>query len=237
MAKDKIVAIVLAAGSGKRMNTDKKKQYLNVLGKPLIYYSLLAFEESSVDEIILVTAQEDIEYCKTQIVRRYNFNKVTDIISGGQERYHSVYEGLKHIRACDYVLIHDGARPLITKTIIAETIKAVKINKACVVGMPVKDTIKITDENQISVETPVRDRLWMIQTPQAFSFYLIYDAYCKLMMKKADQYQITDDAMVVERMTNYPVKLIKGNYKNIKITTPEDLLIAEILLENKGFEK
>lgn len=237
MEKEKCSAIVLAAGSGKRMNSDIKKQYLDLADKPLIYYALAAFEHSQVDEVVLVTAAQDLEYCRKDIVDRYHFKKVIKIVPGGKERYHSVYEGLKSLEDCSYVLIHDGARPFITSKIIKDTIDGAKQYTACVVGMPVKDTIKIVDENQNAVQTPARDYLWMVQTPQAFSYQLIYKAYHSLMGQSEVHKAVTDDAMVVETMTKQPVKLIAGSYTNIKITTPEDIVIAEALLKNKGFEK
>lgn len=226
----KTTAIVLAAGSGKRMNSKVHKQYLLLKGKPVLYYSLKAFEDSQVEDIILVVGAGEIEFCRKEIVEQYGIEKVRAIVEGGKERYHSVYEGLKAAGKTDYVLIHDGARPFVTREIIERTIGAVCEHKACVVGMPVKDTIKIVDENTFAKETPNRSNVWQVQTPQAFSYDLIYDAYTKLLA--GEDSTITDDAMVIERMTNYKVKLIEGSYQNIKITTPEDLLVAEAYLSS-----
>ena len=226
----KTTAIVLAAGSGKRMNSKVHKQYLLLKGKPVLYYSLKAFEDSQIDDIILVVGAGEIEFCRKEIVEQFGFRKVRAIVEGGKERYHSVYEGLKVAGGTDYVLIHDGARPFVSQSIIERTIAAVCEYKACVVGMPVKDTIKIVDENVFAKETPNRSDVWMVQTPQAFSYPLIYDAYTGMLAQEDSA--ITDDAMVVERMTDYKVKLIEGSYQNIKITTPEDLDVAE-----KFFEK
>lgn len=226
----KTTAIVLAAGSGKRMNSKVHKQYLLLKGKPVLYYSLKAFEDSLIDDIILVVGAGEIDFCQKEIVERYNFQKVRAIVEGGKERYHSVYEGLKAAGEADYVLIHDGARPFVSQSIIERTVEAVCEYKACVVGMPVKDTIKIVDEDTFAKETPNRSTVWMVQTPQAFSYPLIYDAYTGMLAE--EDTAITDDAMVVERMTDYKVKLIEGSYQNIKITTPEDLDVAE-----KFFEK
>ena len=227
----KTTAIVLAAGSGKRMNSQVHKQYLLIKEKPVVYYSIKAFEDSQVDEIILVVGAGEVEYCKKDIVEQYGFQKVRAIVEGGKERYHSVFEGLKAAGKTDYVLIHDGARPFLAQAIIERTISAVCQYQACVVGMPVKDTIKIIDENNCAKETPNRSSVWMVQTPQAFSYELIYDAYERMLAEEDSA--ITDDAMVVERMTDRKVKLIEGSYQNIKITTPEDLVIAEAYLENK----
>lgn len=229
----KTTAIVLAAGSGKRMNSKVHKQYLLLKGKPVLYYSLKAFEDSQVEDIILVVGAGELEFCRKEIVEQHGIEKVRAIVEGGKERYHSVYEGLKAAGKTDYVLIHDGARPFVTREIIERTIGAVCEHKACVVGMPVKDTIKIVDENTFAKETPNRSNVWQVQTPQAFSYDLIYDAYTKLLAEEDST--ITDDAMVIERMTNYKVKLIEGSYQNIKITTPEDLLVAEAYLSSYKF--
>lgn len=224
-------AVVLAAGSGKRMHSDIKKQFLLIQDKPVIYYSLQAFQESFVDEIVLVVSEEDVDYCKKNIVERYGFSKVKYIVAGGKERYHSVAFGLKKISDCDYVFIHDGARPMLTEEILERAYDCVRENGACAVGMPVKDTIKIADKNGFIHQTPDRNRVWMIQTPQVFAVPLIKEAYEKLLDREEDLraqgINITDDAMVVETLMKHPVKLAEGSYENIKITTPEDLPIAE----------
>lgn len=226
----KTAAIVLAAGQGKRMNSTIHKQYLLLDSKPVLYYSLYAFEHSEVDIVVLVTGKGEVPYCQQEIVQKFGFQKVVTITEGGKERCHSVYEGLKVLPAdTEYVLIHDGARPFVTERIIMDTIEAVRKYKACVVGMPVKDTIKITDSSQFAVHTPDRQSVWAVQTPQAFSYEIVWNAYTALM---ADEIPVTDDAMVVETFLHYPVKLIKGTYENIKITTPEDLLAAEAFLKN-----
>lgn len=221
---EKYTAIVLAAGVGKRMNSKIQKQYMLLGGKPVLFYALDAFEKSRVDEIILVVGKGEIEYCRKEIVVKYKFHKVTKIVEGGKERYHSVYEGLKAMDTADYVLIHDGARPFLDQQILTRTMEAVKQYQACVVGMPVKDTIKITTEDGFSKETPERKHVWMIQTPQCFSYPLIFDAYQKMLQN--EDATITDDAMVLEKVKGLPVKMVEGSYRNIKITTPEDLLVA-----------
>ena len=141
----KTAAVVLAAGSGKRMGTSVHKQYLLIKGKPVIYYTLRAFELSEVDEIILVTGADEIDYCSREIVEKYNFQKVRAVIAGGKERYDSVYEGLKALSDCDYVLIHDGARPLISSVLINANISCVQEKEACITAVPAKDTIKVAD--------------------------------------------------------------------------------------------
>lgn len=229
MRNEHNVAIVLSAGRGSRMKSDIQKQYLNIDGKPVIYYSLKQFEGfQEIDEVILVTGEAELEYCREQIVEKYGLKKVKKIVPGGKERYHSVYRGLCAVEKCDYVFIHDGARPFLDGTILKRAMEAVRENDACVVGMPVKDTIKIADETQFANTTPDRSRVWMVQTPQVFSYSLIKEAHDQLMQQEITG--ITDDAMVLERMTGKRVKLVEGSYRNIKITTPEDLLIAEAFI-------
>ena len=173
---EKIAAIVLAAGEGKRMGSGIPKQYMLIKSRPLVYYALKAFEESAVDEVILVTGEDEIDYCKEYIVDRYHFNKVKKIVPGGWERYASVYFGLEAIEDADYVLIHDGARPMISAELIQKCIYYVKKYRACVVGMPSKDTIKVVDEENYAIRTPERKTLWKVQTPQCFEFDLVKKA-------------------------------------------------------------
>lgn len=224
--KKKIVAIVLAGGQGHRMKTDVPKQYLLLEGKPVLYYSLAAFELSRVDEIILVTGETEIDYCQTEIIEKYGFRKVKKVVAGGAERYHSVYAGLRNCVDCNYVLIHDGARPFLLPDMIERAIEGAKRYHACVLGMPVKDTIKISDEKGFVEQTPDRKKVWMVQTPQSFEYQMVYRAYQMLM---DSEIAVTDDAMVVEKFLQQPVKLVEGSYENIKITTPEDLAVAVTL--------
>ena len=231
------VAIVLAAGTGKRMNSTVAKQYILLKDKPVLYYSLKQFEDSFVDDIILVTG--DIDFCQKEIVEKYGFAKVRRIVSGGAERYHSVHEGLKATEgilagkeACVY--IHDGARPFINEEILLRAKESVLTYGSGVVAMPVKDTIKIVDDEQFAVSTPNRKHVWQMQTPQSFLFSKVKPAYDKLIEQEkallAQGVAITDDAMVVELLGDIRVKLVEGSYQNIKITTPEDLLVAERFL-------
>lgn len=229
MGEKKNVAIVLAGGKGKRMNCQTSKQYLLLKGKPILYYSLKAFQESNIDEIVLVVARGEEEYCRKDIVERYGLTKVNCIVEGGRERYHSVYQGLLSVNDADYVLVHDGARPFITDEIITRTMESVAKHQACVVGMPVKDTIKIADTTGYVENTPDRNLVWMVQTPQAFTYPLIREAYDKIISENIQT--ITDDAMALELMLNQKVFLVEGSYENIKITTPEDIVVAEALLK------
>lgn len=247
-------AVVLAAGQGKRMGSSVHKQYLLLHEKSVLYYSLKAFEDSAVEEIVLVVGKDEIDYCKKEIVEKYGFKKVKHIVEGGAERYHSVFCGLRAIEQTDYVLIHDGARPFVNEQMIERSMEAVKKYHACVVGMPVKDTIKIADEQGFAKETPNREYVWMIQTPQTFSYSLVRQAYQTLieieqekegkedkdllnpdkiarLKQNRKQIRITDDAMVIELLSDVSVRLVEGSYENIKITTPEDLKTAEIFCE------
>lgn len=233
--KLRTAAVVLAAGSGKRMGGSTKKQYMLIGGRPVIYYALKTFQDSFIDEIVLVVSPGDIEYCRKEIVGKYGFDKVSRVVEGGRERYHSVAAGLDGIAECDYVFIHDGARPMVTEEILDRAFADVKKYQACVVGMPVKDTIKIADEKGNIAATPRRDLVWMVQTPQVFACSLIKDAYDELKGREQELtlagITVTDDAMVVETLTGHPVRLTCGSYKNIKITTPEDIRIAENFLK------
>lgn len=235
--KKRTAAIVLAAGQGKRMRSAVAKQYLLLDGEPVIYHTLCAFEKSEVETIILVTGEDELEYCREEIVNKYGFSKVSGIIAGGKERYHSVYEGLCALSDVmdeeGIVLIHDGARPLVTGEIITRTIDAAHKYGACVAAMPVKDTIKVADSYGFAAMTPDRSTLWQIQTPQTFNYRLVYSAYQKLFSDEAYQRGITDDAMVVESMCHGIVKLVEGSYENMKVTTPDDMIVAECLLKNQ----
>ncbi len=226
-----INAIVLSAGKGTRMKSDVSKQYLLVDDRPVLYYTLAAFEQSKIDDIIVVTAKEDIEFVQKEIIEKFGFCKVSKVVSGGKERYDSVIAGLAVMDDGDKVLIHDGARPLIKTEQIDEMIEEIKNCPACIAGMPVKDTIKIADEEGMVVSTPNRKFVWQIQTPQAFDVSLIKSAYDK--MKEHNDTTITDDAMAVEKYTDEKIKLIMAGYENIKITTPEDLLLMKGILERR----
>ena len=170
-------------------------------------------------------------------MEKFHFDKVTAIVEGGLARYHSVRLGLQAAAPdCDYAFIHDGARPFVTKDIILRALNAVKEYGACVVGMPVKDTIKIADEKGFAATTPDRNLTWMVQTPQVFSYKMILELYQRLDREEgelmAKGINITDDAMVVEYFSDKKIKLVEGAYTNIKITTPEDIPAAEAILKD-----
>lgn len=249
MNKKRCTAIVLAAGSGRRMNSDVAKQYLPLGDKPLIWHALHVIEKSAViDDCILVAGQEDIVsgYVEKEIVAKYDLHKISSIIPGGAQRYDSVYNALRAIAETrtdtvnedGYVFIHDGARPFLTEEILERCLAEVERTGACVAGMPVKDTIKFADEAGFAAQTPDRNALWQIQTPQVFETALILSAYERLMQEKErllrEGISITDDAMVVETFTDCKVRLVEGSYRNIKITTPEDIAVGEAFLQADG---
>lgn len=229
----KSTAIILSAGQGKRMNCPTAKQYLELKGKPVLYYSLAAFQAApEIDQMVVVANENDHIFIKNELALKHGFDKITDIIAGGSERYHSVYNGLDTQAASesDFVFIHDSARPLIDCEIISRAAAAVLDHPAIVVGMPVKDTIKRVDSADMVCETINRETLWAVQTPQVFAASLIKMAYERLMLKEQTEglsgFSITDDAMAVEIFTEIKVKLIHGFDHNIKITTPGDLQAA-----------
>ena len=232
MKQEKNTAIVLAAGQGKRMNSRIQKQFLEIDHRPVLYYSLECFQKSPlIQDIILVTGEEMISYCKKEIVERYNFTKVTKVIAGGKERYDSVYQGLLACEDCDYVFIHDGARPFVTEAMLERGVFGVQETGACAIGMPSKDTIKISDKEGFVQSTPDRSRVWSVQTPQIFAYSLIRSAHESL--RRKDMTGVTDDAMVVEQESGVRIRLVEGSYQNIKITTPEDLEIAKVFLAKR----
>lgn len=222
--------IIPAAGQGKRMGTNIKKQYLKIGDKPIILHTIEKFIKlPSIDEVIVVIAKEDIEYFNNQILKHSDFKHKIKITAGGKERQESVYNGLMTISDnTEFVLIHDAARPFVSEKDINKLIEATIIYGACVLGVKVKDTIKIADEENYICNTPDRNKLWAIQTPQGFKKDIILEAHKKA---KEDNYIGTDDGVLAERL-GYRVKIIEGNYENIKITTAEDLLIGETIIKN-----
>ena len=221
-----VSAIVLAGGRGKRMGCIQSKQYIDLDGKPILYYTLKQFIENKViDKIILVVPEDEKVYCKNEVLDRYGLI-VDEIVSGGEERQESVYNALVELEGSEIVLIHDGARPFVSQKIINDAIKYARIYKATAPGVMPKDTIKVKDENNFSVDTLIRSDLISIQTPQAFEFNMIYECHKKI---KEGDIVVTDDTMAVEFFGN-KVYIYEGDYTNIKITTPEDLILAEYLV-------
>ena len=191
-------------------------------GEPLICKCLYVLEDSpEIDGVVIVTGTNWLDYCKMDIVSDYGFRKVFRVVEGGAERYDSVYAGLCACGNCEYVFIHDCARPYVTEEIIRRTAEGVISSGACVAGMPSKDTVKIADSEGFIVNTPLRSNVWIVQTPQVFSYPMIRKAY--EIMRERGMDGITDDAMVVERAGLARVRIVEGSYANIKITTAEDL--------------
>ncbi|MBE6063552.1 MAG: 2-C-methyl-D-erythritol 4-phosphate cytidylyltransferase [Clostridium butyricum] len=223
-----VSVIVLAGGRGKRMGAAISKQYIDLNGRPILYYTLKKFiDNKNIDKIILVISEDEIEYCKKEVLEKYNL-KVDELALGGKERQDSVYNGLKKAEGSDIVLIHDAARPFITDNIINQGIKYAGIYKAAAPGVMPKDTIKVKDDSNFSIDTPVRSRLVAVQTPQVFDYKMICECHEKV---KKQKIQVTDDTMVAELFGN-KVYLYEGEYTNIKITTSEDLILAEYLVNN-----
>lgn len=219
------VAIVLAGGRGSRMNSDIPKQYMPVCDRPVLFYSLKVFEEyKKIHEVILVAPEKDKSYCQTEIVDKYNFKKVKQIVSGGTERFESVYNALTNAKGGGYVFIHDAARPCITEKIIDRLYYDVKKYNAVVAAVKTKDTVKISEDGFVS-DTPDRNNVWIVQTPQVFKTDNIKKAYEVMMMHH--DVNITDDAMVMERYGEDRIYLSESSYSNIKITTEEDIFTVE----------
>ncbi len=226
----KITAVIVAAGSGKRMKTACNKQYIVLGQKEILAHTLEKFNQCPwVDDIILVVVPDDREKVKREICEKYGYHKVTHIVAGGKERQDSVYNGLLCADPeTDFVIIHDGARPFVTQDIILNCLKTAKKYGAGIAAVPVKDTIKVCDSVTRKVEnTPDRNTLWNIQTPQIFNYKLLLDAYD---YAHQNGIQATDDSMLMEKL-GHEVYLADGSYTNIKITTQEDLLIAESILK------
>ncbi|MBQ8934390.1 MAG: 2-C-methyl-D-erythritol 4-phosphate cytidylyltransferase [Lachnospiraceae bacterium] len=235
--KPKYTAIVMAAGSGVRMKTETRKQFLNLLGMPVVAYSLRAFQQNdNISSIVLVVPKGFVDEAMAMCIR-YGFNKVRNIAEGSDKRFKSVYRGLQAAPPdTDYVLIHDGVRPMLTGELIDRCCKFVLMTRACVAAVPVTDTIKRANIHGFAVETLDRSTLWSIQTPQAFSYPLLLEAYRSL-QKTIEEYgtdesKITDDAVIVENMTDCHVRIVAGDSRNIKITTPSDMIVAEAYLRS-----
>lgn len=229
-----ISVIIAAAGQGKRMGSKINKQYLNLSHQPILAHTLKVFEGiQEIDEMIIVVHPDEMKYCQEKIIEKYGIKKVSKIVPGGKERQESIFNGLKGVDPrCDIVVIHDGARPFVRKEHIIKSIDEVTLHKAVGLGVPVKDTIKIVDEENTIMNTPKRKFLWAIHTPQTFDYRLLIDAHKKALK---DGFLGTDDTVLVERM-NQKVKMMMGSYENIKITTPEDIYIGEAILKNREGE-
>ena len=237
---DNVTAILLGAGSGRRMGMPVPKQYLPLCGKPLIAHSLSVFLRSSViSDIVMVVPAGDEDFVKEEIVLPEirgcggeGTGKVRAVIPGGDERWNSVAAGIGAVSwPCGYIFIHDGARPLITEESLQLLHGEVLEDGAVIAGMPSKDTVKLTRSGGWIDSTPDRRSVWTAQTPQCFDFELIRDAYARLEKRHGVlDIPVTDDAMVVETMMGRKVRMVPCGYANIKVTTPEDMAIAEALI-------
>jgi len=224
-----VTVLIPAAGMGTRMGAAVNKQYLSLADRPILAHTLALFDHHpAIDRIYVISPAEEVDYCRSEVVARYAFTKVRDVVPGGSERQDSVRNGLLACGAAsdgDIVLIHDGVRPFFPVDRLEELLATAARVGGCVVGMPVKDTIKEVSGGLVE-GTPDRRRLWQAQTPQAFPLALIRDAHERA---HRDGYRGTDDASLVERL-GQPVAMIEGSYRNIKITTPEDLVLARAFL-------
>ncbi|MFH1269702.1 MAG: 2-C-methyl-D-erythritol 4-phosphate cytidylyltransferase [Candidatus Omnitrophota bacterium] len=224
-----VTAILLAAGKGLRLKSNVPKPLIKINSKPLIIYSLDTLgKHPGIKEIIVVANRRNLEEIQGYI-RRFRLNKVKDVVLGGEVRRDSVAKGLKAIDGrTDLVLIHDGARPFIDNGTVSSLIKAAVISGAAIVGVPVKATIKKVKGRKVNTvdKTLDRNNLWEIQTPQVFKKELILKAY-----KRFGNADVTDDAMLVEKLGE-DVSVVRGTYNNIKITTPEDLILAGAISKN-----
>lgn len=225
----KTVALVPAAGMGKRMGAAINKQYLLLGGKPILAHTLQLFQDADfVDEIYPVVPADEIDFCRHEVVERYGLDKVKQIIVGGAERQQSVMNGLRALDNCDVndiVIIHDGVRPFVPLPVIRRSVEMAMEYDSTVVAVPVKDTVKIISDG-FAVETPPRETLWLAQTPQTFRYGVIRSAH---EVAEVDGFMGTDDASLLERLGDR-VHVVIGDYRNIKITTPEDMLLAEAFL-------
>ena len=226
------IAVVLAAGSGKRMGGKTAKQFLELDDKPILAHTLIRLSNcASVDGLIVVAPEKDITFCRSEVVEKYKIKKILNIVAGGGRRQDSVMNGLENLLDINpkYILIHDGVRPFFSCGLIDRILSELDVHQGVIPGMKVVYTIKKADENGVIQQTIPRRSLWEIQTPQGFCFDLIYDAYNKVQSQKID---ITDDAMAVELLGGN-VKIIEGNKENIKITRPLDIVLAREIINSE----
>jgi len=227
----KVIALIPAAGAGIRMGGNIPKQFLKLKGKPIIAHTLSRLEEcEGINEVVLVLPGDEVKYCQKDIIDHYGFQKIKKIVPGGEKRQDSVYLGLETMPACDIVLVHDGVRPFVTASLLEETIIQADNYDACIVGVPAKDTIKTVSSRLEVIKTLKRKMVWIIQTPQTFRYDILKKAYQQAYQ---DGFYGTDDASLVERL-GVRIKVIEGSYRNIKITTPEDLTMAKNILPSRA---
>jgi 2-C-methyl-D-erythritol 4-phosphate cytidylyltransferase len=222
-------AVIVSAGKGLRFTEGKKKQFYFLEGKPILAHTLDKFETCPlIRSILLVVGQEDMDYCLKDVVEKFEFKKVSQIVPGGKRRQESVKNGIDALpKNVEVVAIHDGVRPFVTKAMIEDSIQSAARYGAVVLAMPVKETIKMSNPDGTVLKTLDRESLWQIQTPQTFQVNIIKEAYYRA---AEDGFVGTDDASLVERL-GVTVHILPGSYTNIKITTPEDLLLANLFLK------
>ena len=227
----KCVALVPAAGQGKRMGGAHSKPYLLLEGKPILAHTLLELERCPlVDEVVLMVERGEIERARASVVEEFRLQKVGAILAGGVQRQDSVWEGLKTIQDdCDLVMVHDGVRPFISQEMLARSIQGAVDCGASIAAVPAKDTVKLVSAQNMVLKTPDRKSVFLVQTPQTFKRDILLRAYRQAM---EDGFYATDEASLVERL-GMPVKVVEGSYENIKITTPEDLVVGEMILKRK----
>ena len=224
--KDKAGAVIVAAGSSQRMGSTDKV-FARLGDKPVLLHVVDTFQKhDSINQIIVVLSEQNLEPGK-KLISEQDYSKSMVVCPGGERRQDSVAAGLKHLENCDWVIIHDGARPLITVDLIEQGLEAARETGSAIAAIPVTDTIKMAGDDHIVQGTPPRHNLWAVQTPQIFRFDIITEAYRQL------RYEVTDDARAVEQ-AGHQVKIYMGSYDNMKITTPDDLALAEILLRKRA---
>jgi 2-C-methyl-D-erythritol 4-phosphate cytidylyltransferase len=222
----KVAAIIVAAGESRRMG-GMDKAFALLDGKPVLARTIETFHRcQTVGRIVVMVNSRNMNRCQ-QLVNEQGWADTTDICTGGERRQDSVAAGLSHLNDCDWVVVHDGARPLVNGALIEKGLEEARETGAAVAAVPVTDTIKTAGDDRIVQETLPRDRLWAVQTPQVFRYDIIKEAY------RQTATEVTDDAALVERR-GHKVKLYMGSYDNIKITTPEDLALAEVLVNKYG---
>lgn len=233
-------AVILAGGSGKRMGSRIPKQYMELNGKPVLYYSLKTFSDAEfINEIVIVASDGYIEKVQREIVDLYGFHKVSSVISGGKERYHSVARGLERLSGeTEYVFIHDGARPFVTYYTIERCLHYAEKYRAAVAAVKSKDTVKLADDDNMVKASPDRAHVWQVQTPQTFEYLLIRNAYRRLLddedrLREAG-ISVTDDTMVAKMYADIDARLVESTYENIKLTTPEDMEYAKLICGRFG---
>lgn len=229
----KVYAVIVAAGMGTRMGSQTTKQLMKLSGYPVLYHTLRAFEETEcVDGMVVVVREDEKQFIKEAIIEQYCIEKVIGIVTGGATRTESVYQGIAYIQGEALVLVHDGARPLVTGEEIQRVINALKEHDGAVLGIPSKDTIKTVDEQGRIINTLDRSALWQVQTPQGFRKEILLKGYEAIKTNTT----IYDDASLLEGIDGVDVVMVEGYSTNIKITTPEDMMIGEAIIYKRSYK-